>query len=56
VISSGEGTNSTLPTHITAEIRFKKGMVPAQVRIRLAEKRIIRGLLEFEDVFSATGK
>ena len=56
VISSGEGTNSTLPTHITAEVRLKKGMAPAQVRIRLAEKRIIRGLLEFEDVFSAAPK
>ena len=55
-ISGGERTWSTFATHSTAEIRFKKGMVPAQVRIRLAEKRIIRGLLEFEDVFSATGK
>jgi hypothetical protein len=56
VISSEEGTNSTLPTHITAEVRFKKGMVPAQVKIRLAEKKIIKGLLEFEDVFSPAPK
>jgi len=56
VISGEEGTNSTFPTRITAEIRFNKGMVPAQVRIRLAEKKIIKGLLEFEDVFSAAPK
>jgi hypothetical protein len=46
----------TFPKQISAEIRFIKGMVPAQVKIRLAEKRIIKGLLEFEDVFSATPK
>ena len=40
--------------YITAEIRFMKGMTPAQVRIRLAERRIIKGILEFEDVFAAT--
>jgi len=55
-ISSVRETKSTFPKLITAEIHFKKGMVPAQVRIRLAEKRIIKGFLEFEDVFSATPK
>jgi hypothetical protein len=55
-IPSGGQLSWTFPGHITAEIGFKKGIAPAQVRIHLAEKRIIKGLLEFEDVFSASPK
>jgi hypothetical protein len=52
-----QGTlNLTFPGHITTEILFKKGMAPAHVRIHLAEKKTIKGLLEFEDVFSASPK
>ncbi|MBI3822751.1 MAG: hypothetical protein HY289_08725 [Planctomycetes bacterium] len=53
-ISPASETKFFSPKHITAEIHFEKGIVPAQVRIRLVEKKIIKGYLEFNDVFSAT--
>jgi hypothetical protein len=56
VISPEGNLNWAFGEHITAEIHFKKGMAPEQVRIHLAERKIVKGLLEFEDVFSASPK